>query len=33
LRRHDQRLRLAQFEPLRKTRPVHIPLRSERLIG
>src|SRR6516164_3335754 len=32
LRRHDQRLRLPQFKPLRKTRPIHIPLRSERLI-
>ena len=28
LGRHDQRLRLAKLEPLRITRPVHIPLRS-----
>ena len=28
LGRHDQRLGLAKLEPLRKTRPVHIPLRS-----
>ncbi len=33
LRRHDQRLRLAQLKALRKTRPVHITLRSERVIG
>ncbi len=33
LRRHHQRLRLAQLKPLRKTHPIHITLRSERLIG
>ncbi len=33
LRRHDERLSLAQFEPLRKDQSAHKMLRLERLIG